>query len=61
MPVITIPTRVTSNSSTLIDHIITNNIELDLNSAVIEADIADHFPVSTNRKKCYIETNLSFA
>ena len=45
MPVITIPTRVTSNSSTLVDHIITNNTELDLNPAVIEADISDHFPV----------------
>ena len=45
VPVITIPTRVTSNSSTLIDQIITNNIELDVNLAVIEADILDHFPV----------------
>ena len=45
MPVITIPTRVTSNSFTLIDHIITNSTELDLNPAVIEADISDHFPV----------------
>ena len=45
VPVITILTRVTSNSSTLIDHIITNNTELDLNPAVIEADISDHFPV----------------
>ena len=45
VPVITIPTRVTSNSSTLIDHIITNNTELDLNPAVIEADISNHFPV----------------
>ena len=45
MLVITILTRVTSNSSTLIDHIITNNTELDLNPAVIEVDISDHFPV----------------
>ena len=45
MPVITIPTRVTSNWSTLIDHIITNNTELDLNPTVIEADTSNHFPV----------------
>ena len=45
VPVITIPTRVTSNSSTLIDHIITNNTELHLNPVVIEADILNHFPV----------------
>ena len=45
VPVITTPTRVTLNSSTLIDHIITDNTELDLNLAVIEADISNHFPV----------------
>ena len=45
IPVITVPTRVTSNSSTLIDHIITNNSDLDLNPAVIETDITDYFPV----------------
>ena len=44
LPVITIPTRVTSNSSTLIDHIITDNIELDLNPAVTEADNNGPFP-----------------
>ena len=45
LPVLTILTKVTSNSFTLIDHIITNNPELDQNPAVIEADITDHFPV----------------
>ena len=43
-PVIHNPTRVTSNSATLIDNIFTNNID-DISSGIIFADISDHFPI----------------
>ena len=43
-PVIYNPTRVTSNSATLIDNIFTNNVD-DISSGIIFADISDHFPI----------------
>ena len=44
LPYITIPTRVTSSSSTVIDHM-WSNILSDVMSGVIETDITDHFTV----------------
>ena len=40
------PTRITNTSATLIDNIITNDINL-INSfqAILVADISDHFPI----------------
>ena len=38
------PTRIANNSSTLIDNIFTNSLELT-NSGIIISDISDHFPV----------------
>ena len=45
VPLITEPTRVTTNSSSIIDHIITNDTEHDLRPIVIETDLTDHYPI----------------
>ena len=42
---IDIPTRVTSKSKALIDHIYTNDIKHRINSGILVSDISDHFPV----------------
>ena len=51
---ITKSTRVIKTSSTILDHIITNNFEVSLNPAVIETDITDHYPIL-----CAIEKPIS--
>ena len=53
MQIIDKPTRITSNSSTLIDVIITNRVDLVLYSDVIPSPIADHelLSLSINIKK----------
>ena len=43
VPVITKPTRVTHTSSTLIDHIYTNNVTSTSHSGIIITDMVDHF------------------
>jgi hypothetical protein len=45
LPLITKPTRVTSTSATLIDHIYTNNICKASISGIILTDVADHFGI----------------
>ena len=42
---ITDPTRVTLNSKTIIDHLLTNDCESKLTTGVISCKISDHFPV----------------
>ena len=59
-PLITKPTRVTETSATLIDHILTNNIDIasDHLQGILCTDISDHyaiFHISGNIK--YDETN----
>ena len=41
------PTRITSHSATLIDHIWTNNFENYKSSGIIYTSISDPFPVVT--------------
>ena len=43
--IITHPTRVTSNSATLIDHIWTNDAHNLINNGIIHSSISDHFPI----------------
>jgi hypothetical protein len=43
LPVITKPTRISTTSATLIDHIYTNNITTTGYSGIIITDVADHF------------------
>ena len=52
LPVITKPTRITSHTATLIDHIYTNTVNR-LISGVIPVDISDHFSIF-----CTVETSL---
>ena len=44
-PLITKPTRVTSNSSSIIDHILTNCMSHYVFPGIIESALTDHFPV----------------
>ena len=43
LPVITKPTRISSSTATLIDHIYTNDITSSHHSGIIVTDVADHF------------------
>ena len=44
------PTRITATSSTLLDHIYTNNSSQHTNSHAIISDISDHLPVTALEK-----------
>ena len=52
-PKIIQPTRVTTNSATLIDNIFTNNLENDIKSGNIITDFSDHYSqfVTVSRDK----------
>ena len=52
LPVITKPTRITTHTATLIDHIYTNTINR-LTSGIATVDISDHLPVF-----CLVDTPL---
>ena len=46
IPTITKPTRVTTNTATAIDHIITNSvINAEFKTGIIKTDISDHFAI----------------
>lgn len=45
LPLITLPTRITANSSTLIDHISSNSKQNYFDSGLIYSCLADHLPV----------------
>ena len=47
IPIINKPTRVTRNTATAIDHIITNTVisGIQHRSGIIKTDISDHFPI----------------
>ena len=58
VPLITKPKRISNNSSTIIDHIITNDLKHELQSVIVKSDLTDHYPIfcvinknSTNNKK----------
>ena len=44
-PAITLPTRITSHSATLIDNIFSNDIDQYIFSGLILSDISDHLPI----------------
>ena len=46
-PLITKPTRITQNSATLIDNILTNNFDQNGVNGVLFSDLSDHLPVFT--------------
>ena len=59
-PLITKPTRVTSNTATLIDNIFTNSSRNSFNGILL-SDISDHFPIfCINITTCVIRTDAEF-
>ena len=44
-PLISLPTRVTERSSTIIDHVVTNDHEHSILPGIIRTDITDHYPI----------------
>ena len=44
-PTINRPTRITPNSFTIIDHIITNCNSHQISPGIIESDLSDHYPI----------------
>ena len=56
VPLITRPTRITSNTATLIDNIFSNDLDNHAFSGLFLTDISDHFPVFTiisEQAKCH--------
>ena len=49
--VVTLPTRVTNNSSTVIDHIITNDLNHQVTPRVIRSSMTDHYVVACKISK----------
>ena len=46
IPTVNKPTRVTRNTATATDHIITNSvINAEFKTGIIKTDISDHFPI----------------
>ena len=46
VPMINKPTRITRKSASIIDHILTNNLNLgNVSAGIIKSDITDHFPI----------------
>ena len=52
VPQIKLPTRITTTSATLIDHIYTNNMLHKTASHILLDDISDHLPVGILLNKC---------
>ena len=44
-PIIDIPTRISPNSATLIDNIVTNAVNGNLQSGALYSDVSDHLPI----------------
>ena len=51
LPLTTLPTIVSSNSATIIDHILINNLKNKLAPLVFLNDITDHYPINCSIKK----------
>jgi len=54
------PTRITKHSTTLIDHIYTNDVKSNIVSGIIIDDLSDHLPIFAISKKISAETILPF-
>ena len=65
--IVTSPTRITANSSTLIDHFYNNNPAINVKTALILDDLSDHFPVvaivkskkKNVKNKCFYARNFA--
>ena len=49
-PFITKPTRITSTSATLIDHMWSTQLEENVGNFIIQTDVSDHFPILSQFK-----------
>ncbi len=59
-PTITKPSRITSQSATLTDNILTNNIEDNFTSGLLINDISDHLPVfMIHNCECILKDEIS--
>ena len=58
-PLITLPTRVTSVSSIINDHLITNELKNIISPDIIKTDLTDHYPIFCfiNAVTCSYKTN----
>jgi hypothetical protein len=54
------PTRISNNSATLIDHVLTNAISNMLESVIITTKISDHFPIIHFRKNSKFKSKPNF-
>ena len=45
LPLVSLPTRISNNSATSIDHILTNINDSSLDTSIIVSDVSDHFAV----------------
>ena len=54
------PTRVTNQSATIIDHILTNREDLYLQGFTVNPGVSDHCLVYTNRKKAKIPRTFHY-
>ena len=61
IPIITKPTSVTLDSTSIIDHIITNDSNRQINSFIFEVDNKDHHPISCkiDKRKSNILKNFT--
>jgi hypothetical protein len=57
---VTYPTRISNNSATLIDHVLTNAISNSLESVIITTKISDHFPIIHFRKNSKFKSKPNF-
>jgi hypothetical protein len=57
---VTNPTRISNNSATLIDHVLTNAISNSLDSVIITTKISDHFPIIHFRKNSKFKSKPNF-
>jgi hypothetical protein len=52
IPLINKPTRITRESATVIDQIVTNEFKSKIKTGIFKCDISDHFPVFLISQKC---------
>ena len=55
-PKITLPTRITSTSATIIDNVFSNILDRDSIAKIIIDDISDHLPIYLSLSGCYCDS-----
>ena len=62
VPLINLPTRITTKSSTLVDHIYTNNVVNNIENYILLHDITDHLPICSiiSELKPYVSVETAY-